>query len=67
MTYGLKKCVNEIAFKYFNEQCLDYLNKVFDVAAENNFQLIGSFQKLNCSFHKTNTSQLALSYIGPIF
>ena len=45
MTYRFKQCVNAIAFKYFNEQCPNYLNEVFNVAAENNFQLRGSFQK----------------------
>ena len=43
------------------------LNEVFDVTIENNFQLRGSFQKLKCPFRKTNTGQLALSYIGPNF
>ena len=52
---------------YINEQCPNYLNEVFDVTIENNFQLRGSFQKLKCPFRKTNTSQLALSYIGPTF
>ena len=47
--------------------CPNYLNEVFDVAIENNFQLRGSFQKLKCPFRKTNTGQLALSYIGPTF
>ena len=42
----LKQCVKAIIFKYFNEQCPNYLNKVFDVTIENNFQLRGSFQKL---------------------
>ena len=45
VTYIFKQCVNIIAFKYFNEQCPNYLNEVFNVAAENNFQLRGSFQK----------------------
>ena len=45
----------------------NYLNEVLDVAIENNFQLRGSFQKLKCPFCKTNTGQLALSYIGPTF
>ena len=36
-------------------------------AVENNFQVRGSFQKLKCPFCKTNTGQLALSYIGPTF
>ena len=44
-----------------------YLNEVFDVTIENNFQLGGSFQKMKCPFRKTNTGQLALSYIGPNF
>ena len=67
VTYRFKQCVNTIVFKYFNEQCPNYLNEVFDVAVENNFQLRGSFQKLKCPFRKTNTSQLALSYVGPTF
>ena len=67
VTYRFKQCVNTIIFKYFNEQCPNYLNEVFDVTVENNFQLRGSFQKLKCPFPKTNTGQLALSYIGPTF
>ena len=62
-----KQCVNAIVFKYFNEQCPNYLNEVLDVAIENNFQLRGNFQKLKLPFRKTNTGQLALSYIAPIF
>ena len=53
VTYRFKQCVNTIVFKYFNEQCPNYLNEVFDVAVENNYQLRGSFQKLKCPFHKT--------------
>ena len=37
VTYRFKQCVNTIVFKYFNEQCPNYLNEVFDVAVENNF------------------------------
>ena len=62
-----KQCVNSIVFKYFNEQCTNYLNELFDVATESNFQLRSSFQKLKCSFRKTNNGQYALSYIGPTF
>ena len=64
MTYRFKQCVNTIAFKYFNEQCPNYLNNVTVV---NNYQLRNSFQKLKCPFRKTNTGKLALSYIGPTF
>ena len=52
---------------YFNEQCPNYLNEVFNVATESNFQLRSSFEKLNCPFQKTNNGQNTLSYIGPTF
>ena len=63
MAYRFKQCANAIVFKYFNEQCPNYLNKFFDIVIENNYQLRGSFQKLKCPFDKTNTGELALSYI----
>ena len=44
VTYRSKQCVNAIVFKYFNEQCPNYLNEVLDVAIENNFQSRCSFQ-----------------------
>ena len=66
-TYRFKQCVISIVFKYFNEQCPNYLNEVFDVATESNVQLRNSFQKLKCPFRKTNNGQYALSYIGPAF
>ena len=62
MTYRFKECVNAI-----NEPCPKYRNEVFDATTENNFQVSGSFQKLKCLFRKTNTGQLALSYISLIF
>ena len=60
-------CQLHCFFKYFNDQCPNYQNKVFDITAENNFQLRGSFQILKCPFRKTNYGQFALSYIGRIF
>ena len=65
MTYRFKQCVDSIVFKYFNEQCANCLNEVFDVVTESNFQLKGSFQNLKCLFRKINTSQLTLSSIAP--
>ena len=67
VTYRFKQCVISIVFKYFNGQCPNYLNEVFDVATESNFQLRNSFQKLKCPFRKSNNRQHALSYIGPTF
>ena len=57
VTYRLKQCVNCIVFKYLSEQCPKYLNEIFDVATESNYQLRGSLQKLKCPFCKTNTGQ----------
>ena len=45
-----KQCVYSVVFKYFNEQCSNYLNEGFDVARENNNSLRVSFQKLRCPF-----------------
>ena len=67
MTHRFKQYINEIVFKYFNERCPNYLNEVFDVTLENNFQLKGTSEKLKFTFRKTNVGQLALSYIGPTF
>ena len=62
VTYRFKQCVISIVFKYFNEQCPNYLNEVFDIATESNFQLRNSFQKLKLPFRKTNNGQHALSF-----
>ena len=62
VTYRFKQCFKSTVFKYFNEQCPNYLNEVFDVATEGNFQLRSSFQKLKCPFRNTNNSQY-----GPTF
>ena len=37
VTYKFKQCVPLIFFKYFNEQCPNYLNEFFDVTTESNF------------------------------
>ena len=50
VTYRFKQCVIAIVFKYFSEQCPNYLNEVFDVTTESKFQLRNSFQKLKCPF-----------------
>ena len=55
--------INSIAFKYFNNQCPNYLTEVFKTAPENNIQTSGSFLKLKCPFRKTAAGQIALSYI----
>ena len=64
VTHRFKQFVISIVFKYFNEQCPNYLNEVFGVAIESNFQLRNN---LKFPFRKTNNGQYALSYIGPTF
>ena len=41
VTYKFKQSVNSIVFKYFLEQCFNYLSEVFNVARESNDQLKG--------------------------
>ena len=65
VTERFNLCINSVVFKYVNDQRPNYLNEVFQTAPENNIQTRGSFLKLKCPFHKTNASQMALSYIGP--
>ena len=60
-TERFNQCVNSIVFKYFNDQCPNDLNEVFEIAPENNIQSRGSFQKLQCSFRKTNSGEMAMS------
>ena len=64
--YRFKQCVNTIVFKYFDKQCPNYLNEVFDVAIENNFQLRGRFQKLKCLF-KTKPVNLLCHVLIQLF
>lgn len=39
-----------MVMKYFNEQCPNYLNEVFEIAPENNIQSRKNFQKFLCYF-----------------
>ena len=51
--------VNSIVFKYFDNQCLHYLNEVFIKALDASSSLRNSYQKLQQTFRKTNTGQNA--------
>ena len=55
------QCVNSIAFKYFHNQCPQYLNEVFLTTTESSSSLRNSYQKPQQPFHKTNNGQSALS------
>ena len=47
-----------------NNQYVHYLNEVFMKAPETSSLLINCYHKLQQPFHKTNTGQNALSFIG---
>ena len=47
-----------IVFKYVNNQCLNYLNEVFQTILENNIQTRGSLLKLKSVFRKTNADKM---------
>ena len=59
-------CVNSLALKYFDNQCLHYLNEVFMKAPESSSSLRNSYQKLQQPFRKTNAGQNVLSFTGPV-
>ena len=42
--------VNLIVFKYFNNQCPNCLNEIFELACLNNLRTRNSFLKLICRF-----------------
>ena len=65
VTERFSQCTDSFVLKYFNNQCPNYLNEVFQTAPENNIQTRRCFLKLKCPFRKTNAGRMALSYIGP--
>ena len=67
VTYRFKHSVSVICFIYFKEKCPNYLNEIFDVAIENNFQLEDSFQKLKCPFRKLTPVNLLCHILVQIF
>ena len=58
-------CINSIAFKYFNNQCINYLNEVFIKAPKSSLSLRNSYQKRQQPFRKTSTGENAFSFIDP--
>lgn len=59
---GFKQCASSIVFKYFNDQCTNYLHKVqmaSDVVTESNFQLTVKIKWKNIK--KWNKMSISLS------
>ena len=64
VTERFNQCINLLVFKYVNDQCINYLNDIFQTAPENNIQTRKSSQNVTTPFCKANSGQMALSYIG---
>ena len=57
--------VTSTVFKFVQNKCTAYMNKVFRPAENMRINRRNSFLKLNHPFRKTSTGQKGLSYIGP--
>ena len=55
--------INSVALKYFNNQCINYLNEVFIKAPKSSLSLRYSYQKFQQTLRKFNTGRNAFSFI----
>ena len=63
-----EQCVISIVFKFISDNCLYYLNEIFEFAPEGNVSLRSNFLKLKQPFQNPNTGQKAfVIFIGPSF
>ena len=60
----LQLIVSDI-FKFQNDQCPDYFNKIFCLVGENGVITCSSNKKLKLPFRKTKRGIQSLSYVGP--
>ena len=61
----INQCVLSITFKFANGIGPNYLNEVFQWAAESNRTLRNDYRKLKHPFRKTTAGQNSLSLLGP--
>ena len=59
-----QQCICAITFNFVNKNCPFYLNEIFEFAFHCRIDTKNSFAKLKYPFHKTNTGQKILLYIG---
>ena len=62
---SFQQCITSTVFKFVQNKCLAYMNKVFRPAENMRINTRNTFLKLNHPFRKTSTGQKCLSYIGP--
>ena len=59
-----QQCICAITFNFVKKNCPFYLNEIFEFAFHCRIDTKNSFAKLKHPFHKTNTGQKILLYIG---
>ena len=61
----INQCIISTTFKFVNGMGSNYLNEVFQWAAESNITLRNDFLKLKDPFRKTTADQSSLSFLSP--
>ena len=61
------QCIIAITFKFVNNNCLIYLNEIFEFAPHCRIYTRNSFAKPKQPFCRINTGEKTLSQIGPCF
>ena len=61
----INQCIISTTFKFVNDISSNYLNEVFQWAAESNITLRNDYLKLKHPFRKTTAGQNSLSFLGP--
>ena len=61
----INQCILSTTFKFVNDMGPNYLNEVFQWAAESNRTLRNDYLKLKHPFRKTTAGQNSLSFLGP--
>ena len=61
----INQCILSTTFKFVNNIGPNYLNEVFQWAAESNRTLRNDYLKLKHPFRKTTAGQNSLSFFGP--
>ena len=61
----INQCILSTTFKFVNDIGPNYLNEVFQWAAESNITLRNDYLKLKHRFQKTAAGQNSFSFLGP--
>ena len=61
----INQCILSTTFRFINDMGPNYLNEVFQCAAESNRTLRNDYLKLKHPFGKTTAGQKSLSFLGP--